>query len=144
MKHLLNNLSEEEKNSIREQHTDRIKIDTSKFKSLMESKLGDAKPLVEQQTTDKRPHDRMVRDCLIKDGFKVENTGGKYALSMYKETVDGNMKLQNLVSSQDDPTVFSVRQLVNNRPISSDRIVVTTLLNCDGIIKIANNPRNKI
>jgi hypothetical protein len=48
MKHLLNNLSEEEKNSIREQHTDRIKIDTSKFKSLMESKLGDVKPLVEQ------------------------------------------------------------------------------------------------
>lgn len=48
MKHILNNLSEEEKNSIREQHTDRIKIDTSKFKSLMESKLGDVKPLVEQ------------------------------------------------------------------------------------------------
>jgi hypothetical protein len=48
MKHLLNNLSEEEKNSIREQHTDRIKIDTSRFKSLMESKLGDVKPLVEQ------------------------------------------------------------------------------------------------
>jgi hypothetical protein len=50
MKHLLNNLSEEEKNSIREQHTDRIKIDKSKFKSLMESKLGDVKPIVEQQT----------------------------------------------------------------------------------------------
>jgi hypothetical protein len=49
MKHLLNNLSEEEKNSIREQHTDRIKIDTSRFKSLMESKLGDVKPLVEQR-----------------------------------------------------------------------------------------------
>jgi len=50
MKHLLNNLSEEEKNSIREQHTDRIKIDTSRFKSLMESKLGDVKPLVEQES----------------------------------------------------------------------------------------------
>jgi hypothetical protein len=47
MKHLLNNLSEEEKNSIREQHTDRIKIDTSRFKSLMESKLGDVKPISE-------------------------------------------------------------------------------------------------
>lgn len=48
MKHLLNDLSEKEKNSIREQHTDKLKVDTSKFKKLMESKLGDVKPMVEQ------------------------------------------------------------------------------------------------
>lgn len=50
MKHLLNDMTEKEKNAIREQHTDRIKIDTSRFKSLMESKLGDVKTLVEQPT----------------------------------------------------------------------------------------------
>jgi hypothetical protein len=49
MKHLLNTLSEDEKNSIREQHTDKIKIDTSKFTKLMESKLGDVKPLLQEQ-----------------------------------------------------------------------------------------------
>lgn len=49
MKHILNNLSEEEKNSIREQHTDTVKIDTSKFTRLMESKLGDVKPMMEQE-----------------------------------------------------------------------------------------------
>ena len=48
MKHLLNNMSEEEKNSIREQHEGGKKIDTSRFKSLLESKLGNVKPLVEQ------------------------------------------------------------------------------------------------
>ena len=34
MKHLLNNLSNEEKNRIREQHEGGIKIDNSKFKKL--------------------------------------------------------------------------------------------------------------
>jgi hypothetical protein len=121
-----------------------VRLTESDLVKLVKKVIQENEMTSEQQTTNKRPHDRMVRDCLIKDGFKVENTGGKYALSMYKETVDGKMKLQNLVSSQEDPTVFSVTQLVNNRPISSDRIVVTTLLNCDGIIKIANNPRNKI
>jgi hypothetical protein len=45
MKHLLNNLSDTEKNSILEQHTDRINVRTDRFKTLLESSLGDAKPL---------------------------------------------------------------------------------------------------
>lgn len=49
MKHLLNNLSEEEKNSIREQHTGKMKIVTENFKKLLNSKLGDSKPLVSEQ-----------------------------------------------------------------------------------------------
>lgn len=49
MKHILNNLSEEEKNSIREQHTGGMKVMTENFSKLLNSKLGDAKPLVEQE-----------------------------------------------------------------------------------------------
>jgi hypothetical protein len=49
MKHLLNTLSTEEKNRIREQHDGGMSIDTSKFKKLTESKLGDSKPLVSEQ-----------------------------------------------------------------------------------------------
>lgn len=48
MKHLLNNLSSEEKNSIREQYEGGMSVDTSKFKSLLEYKLGDAKPLISE------------------------------------------------------------------------------------------------
>jgi hypothetical protein len=48
MKHLLNNLSEEEKNSIREQHTGGMKVSNDRFNSLLENKLGNSKPLVEQ------------------------------------------------------------------------------------------------
>ena len=46
MKHLLNDLSIEEKNRIREQHEGGITIDSSKFRKLMETKLGDVKPLI--------------------------------------------------------------------------------------------------
>jgi hypothetical protein len=49
MKHILNNLSEEEKNAIREQHTGGMKVMTENFNKLINSKLGDSKPLVNEQ-----------------------------------------------------------------------------------------------
>ena len=49
MKNLLNDLSNEEKKRIREQHEGGMKIDTSKFKRLLESQLGNSKPLVSEQ-----------------------------------------------------------------------------------------------
>ena len=48
MKHLLNDLSEEEKNKIREQHTGGKKIVIENFNKLVNTKLGDTKPLTEQ------------------------------------------------------------------------------------------------
>jgi len=83
MKHLLNEMSEQEKNSIRGQHTGGKKIDTSKFRKLLESKLGDAKPLVSEQITgpENDPH-RTVLDDFIKqqniDGSIKLNTNPKY------------------------------------------------------------------
>jgi hypothetical protein len=49
MKHILNNISEEEKNAIREQHTGGMKVITENFSKLTNSKLGDSKPLVNEQ-----------------------------------------------------------------------------------------------
>lgn len=49
MKHLLNGMPEWEKNSIREQYEGRMSIDTSKFRKLMESKLGNVKPLITEE-----------------------------------------------------------------------------------------------
>lgn len=51
MKHLLNNLSNEEKNRIREQYEGGMSVDNSRFKKLMESKLGNVKPLIMEQTS---------------------------------------------------------------------------------------------
>jgi hypothetical protein len=49
MKHILNNLSNEEKNSIRKQHTGGMNVVTENFNRLLGSKLGDVKPLVSEQ-----------------------------------------------------------------------------------------------
>jgi len=48
MKNLLNNLSQSEKNRILEQYNNSLLVDTSKFKKLLESKLGDVKPLLNE------------------------------------------------------------------------------------------------
>ena len=49
MKHLLNDLTEEEKNSIREQHTGGMNVVTENFSRLINTKSGDVKPLVTEQ-----------------------------------------------------------------------------------------------
>lgn len=48
MKHLLNNISEEEKNSIREQHEGGMNVAIENFKSLVETKSGEAKPYLNE------------------------------------------------------------------------------------------------
>ncbi len=52
MKHILNNMSEEEKNSIREQHEGGMKLNTEKFKKLVETKQGDVKEYLSEQWYD--------------------------------------------------------------------------------------------
>jgi len=49
MKHILNEMSDEERNSIRSQHTGTLQVQTGKFKQLVENKLGNAKPLINEQ-----------------------------------------------------------------------------------------------
>ena len=55
MKHILNNISQEEKQRILEQHSGGKFIDTSSFKRLLESTLGDVKPLVMEQNPGAQP-----------------------------------------------------------------------------------------
>jgi hypothetical protein len=49
MKHILNNLSEEEKNRIREQYTGGKKIMIENFSQLLNKKLGEVKPLINEE-----------------------------------------------------------------------------------------------
>ena len=55
MKHILNDLTEQEKKAIREQHTGGMKVMTENFSKLLNSKLGDSKPLVAEQIQDRIP-----------------------------------------------------------------------------------------
>ena len=49
MKHILNDLTEIEKNSIREQHTGGMKVTTDNFSKLINSKSGEVKTIVTEQ-----------------------------------------------------------------------------------------------
>ena len=71
MKHLLNDLSSDEKNRIREQHEGGMSVDNSKFKKLLESKLGDVKLLVtEEMVTNDGDQDLLNRACTTWSSFK--------------------------------------------------------------------------
>ena len=48
MKHLLNNMSESEKRAIREQHVGGMRIINEKFDKLINSKLGNVRPILEE------------------------------------------------------------------------------------------------
>lgn len=57
MKHLLNNLTEEEKNAIREQHTGGMKVMNENFSKLVNTKLGDVKPMINEQYEENEEND---------------------------------------------------------------------------------------
>ena len=80
MKHILNDLTEQEKNAIREQHTGGMKIINDKFSKLTNSKLGDVKPVNEQllpyQPSMKSVIDKpfasampAIKACIAKGGY---------------------------------------------------------------------------
>lgn len=71
MKHLLNNLSNEEKNTIREQHKGGISIDNSKFRKLLESTSGNVKPLI----TERSDQTNTPTSQKTSSGNNVINTG---------------------------------------------------------------------
>jgi hypothetical protein len=50
MKHLLNELSDSEKNRILEQYNNSLIVETKRFKDLMKSQLGDVRPLINETT----------------------------------------------------------------------------------------------
>jgi hypothetical protein len=100
MKHILNDLSEQEKNSIREQHTGGMKVMTESFSKLINSKLGDSKPLVSEQT------------ALGRLGNAMEITGqlainlanilpGNILNNMAKSAISGDAKTFNQVLDQE-------------------------------------------
>lgn len=73
MKHILNNLSAEEKNSILEQHTGGMKVMTENFSKLLNSKLGDSKPLVEEETSTPKTNVMGTPNFQSKFGVKYSN-----------------------------------------------------------------------
>ena len=100
MKHILNDLSEQEKSSIREQHTGGMKVMTESFSKLINSKLGDSKPLVSEQTALGRFGNNVeILGGLLKN---LSNTLPPVILgNMAKSAISGDAKTFNQVLDQE-------------------------------------------
>jgi hypothetical protein len=73
MKHLLNDLSEEEKNRIREQHNGGKKFIIENFKKLVDTKLGDAKPYLNEEEEMKGAPQRITAKEGSKYTYSIAN-----------------------------------------------------------------------
>jgi hypothetical protein len=95
MKHLLNDLSSDEKNRIREQYEGGMSVDNSKFKKLLESKLGDVKLLVmEEMVTNDGDQDLLNRACTTWVSFK--KTSSPEEIKQYESSIISYKKMQKL------------------------------------------------
>ena len=74
MKHILNDISQFEKQRILEQYTQNKYVDTTKFKKLIESKLGSVKPLLNEQEVepDAGSIQQFLKDNLPDPNLKVD------------------------------------------------------------------------
>jgi Fic family protein len=100
MKHILNDLSEQEKNSIREQHTGGMKVMTESFSKLINSKLGDSKPLVSEQTALGRLGNTMeITGQLVKNVTNI--LPNNILANMAKSAISGDVKTFNQVLDQE-------------------------------------------
>jgi len=84
MKHLLNDLTEKEKNSIREQHTGGMKVVTENFSKLINTKSGNVKPLVNEQGEEEFL-DREFKDRMKKVIRLTENDLARIVRRVIKE-----------------------------------------------------------
>jgi LAS superfamily LD-carboxypeptidase LdcB len=73
MKHLLNNIPQEEKNRILEQHRGGMSIDTTRFKVILESTMGNVKPLISEDETKQEGEETKSDVNLINDLEKIYN-----------------------------------------------------------------------
>ena len=75
MKHLLNNIPQEEKNRILEQHRGGKSIDTTRFKVLLESTMGNVKPLIMEGPTGYTQTTKVGKDQQGQELYKNPTTG---------------------------------------------------------------------
>ena len=82
MKHLLNNISEEEKNRIREQHEGGMNVSIDNFKTLVETKSGFAKPFINEEL------DEQINPVSKDGGSKIGNLKDNEVEALAKKIVD--------------------------------------------------------
>ena len=145
MKHLLNNLSEEEKNSIREQHEGGMNVAIDNFKTLVETKSGDVKPFLAEQKKGGRPWEPkgdelyLLMDVLKKGGidfgvvagipdFIMRDNGAKWSEAYNEVYNHTSLRFQNALNKQG----VSEEMNEQKRLLLPDNLIINTLLPASG------------
>ena len=116
MKHILNDLTEQEKNSIREQHTGGMKVMTESFSKLINSKLGDSKPLVSEQTKDGVTYSVQ---SLPSGKFKIFATNATYKTPTDASKVFGGGSVWGKEYSTQAEAQKAIDSVVNMQPLAT-------------------------
>ncbi len=133
MKHLLNNISEEEKNRIREQHEGGMNLSIDNFKTLVETKLGDAKQYLteaSQETCEQRGGMTVEGECVEQCGSmkeEVSEQSDQDVINIIKRMVmkldDGVKKdLESLNFDDNQKVSFFDRMVVNLNEVMSEEL----------------------
>jgi hypothetical protein len=94
MKHLLNDLSDEEKNNIREQHIGGKKLVIENFNKLVNTKLGDSKPFLNEDKNIPKENDSCEAGqyVLPRQNYVVGESKVKEYMKSKNETYIGLLK----------------------------------------------------
>lgn len=115
MKHLLNNLTEDEKNSIRKQHSGGVKVMNENFSKLVNTKLGDVKPLVNEQDEENLSKTQKKILQLIERGRILQ------AIGLYgrRGSYNGYGNLLKIISGidwvTDENMIINISNIIKNR-----------------------------
>ena len=108
MKHLLNDLTEKEKNSIREQHTGGMKVVTENFSKLMNAKSGSVKPLVTENP------DRTVKENDGNFSSEESEAANEYASNLFHKMDDEISELMSYALSNVFEEINNIVQQYQN------------------------------
>ena len=117
MKHILNDISTDEKKSILEQHSGGKKIDTTNFKRLLESKLGEVKPyLMEQeQTGTTEDVTTKVKELSTEIGDNIDDDVANEALSCSFDEIGSGINLKPEAKEILDNVRTKIKELVSKK-----------------------------
>lgn len=151
MKHVLNNMSESEKNAIREQHQGGMRIDTSRFRTLLESTVGNVKtlvsedvaPLIKEDAQQKQMFQQKAESCFDPKKYpQIAALMKAYSLSVFTLAGIAITILSSGIASGLGITgaIFGagaaydqVEKAINN-PKSTFKKEITTFLKCTGVM----------
>jgi hypothetical protein len=114
MKHLLNDLTEEEKNSIRGQHTGGMNVVTENFSKLINTKSGDAKPFLNKNAINEG---RTPSNDLVTLLYSLRNSINDDDKAQSMDIIDELLSIARDMENKGNRPSLSDKNIVDAKPL---------------------------